>query len=512
MGYLLGIDLGTSKIKADIYDTKGIAIGGSSREINMILSHHNWREQDPENWWVLLKSILNEISSKTNIGLKQIEGIGICGQSHGPTPLNKRKEFIGPCITWMDQRCTEQLEWISKKVGKERVLNITGLDVDIVYTAAKILWIKENQPEIYEKAEMFLLPKDVLVFKLTGNYSTDITDASVTNLFDIETQDWSKEIFKELGIPLNKFPHINRPEKVVGEVTETIAKETGLQKGVPVIAGGADWAINYYGTGGVKPNLAIDMSGTVGDLIVTIHKDFNGGGGMPSIVPEIKILRVATLKTAASLFQWGRDEFCISEQYLSKKLNKTAFELMDKEVKEIIPGSNGVFVFPHFEGQRNPGNPNLKGVIFGLSINTKREEILRAILEGVAYEYRKGMESLLQAKDIKCAKIFTSGGGARSDIWNQIKADIIGIPYCKLNIKETGTFGAAMLAGVGIGLFNDLKDPIEQFNKIKKIYEPNKKSSMVYNRHYVFYKEFTKVLHENNVFSNYSDLVSLREI
>lgn len=510
MGYLLGIDLGTSSIKADVYNTKGIAICGFSREINMMKSRHNWKEQDPKNWWVLLKSILNEISSKTNISLKQIEGIGICGQSHGPTPVNKRKEFIGPCITWMDQRCAKQVEWISKKIGKERILSITGLDIDVAYTAAKILWIKENQPEIYEKSEMFLLPKDVLVFKLTGIYSTDITDASVTNLYDVETLDWSKEIFKEIDIPLNKFPHINRPEKIVGEITETVAKETGLRKGVPVIAGGADWAVDFYGAGGVKPNLGIDMSGTVGDLIFTIHKDFNKREGNVSIIPEIVNLPIASLKTAASLFKWGRDEFCISEKYLSKRLNKTVFELMDEEVKEIIPGSNGVFVFPHFEGQRNPGNPDLKGVIFGLSINTKREEILRAILEGVAYEYRKGMESFLQPKNIKCEKIFTSGGGARSDIWNQIKADIIGIPYCKLNIKEAGTFGAAMLAGVGIGLYNGLKDPIEQFNNIKKIYEPNKRSKMIYNQYYAFYKEFNKVLHENDVFSNYRDLLRVK--
>jgi xylulokinase len=507
MGYLLGIDLGTSTIKADIYDTDGVLVGGSYREIKMLESNKNWKEQDPEVWWELLKLVLRDISIEKHFDLKKIIGIGICGQSHGPTPFNKNKKNLGPCITWMDQRCNKQVRFIEKVVGREKILSITSFDLDVAYTAAKILWIKENQPDIYKQTEKFLFPKDVLVLKLTGNYSTDITDASASNLFDVKKQEWSIEIFEELKISLDKFPEPNPPEKVVGETTYSIAQETGLQKGIPVIAGGADWATDFYGAGGIKPNLGIDMSGTVGVLAITIDKNFVGGKRLlTSIIPELKLLIVSGLQTAASLFQWGRDEFCLSEKYLSKRIDKNAFELMDEEIKKISPGSNGVFVYPHFEGQRYPGNPNLKGMIFGLSVNTKREEILRAILESVAYEYRKDLEGSQELKSIKCKKIMTSGGGSRSDVWNQIKADILGIPYYKSNILEAGTFGAAMLAGVGVGIYDNLIEPIEKFLKIKKIHNPIKKNRLKYDQYYKFYKNFTENINKMDLFNGYDKL------
>ena len=507
MEYLLGIDLGTSKIKADIYNTDGILLCGSYRETKMLESNKNWKEQDPEDWWELLKSILEDISFKKHFDLKKISGIGICGQSHGPTPISKYKKYLGPCITWMDQRCTEQVRFIEKVIGGEKILNITSFDLDAAYTAAKILWIKENQPDIYKQTEKFLLPKDVLVFKLTGKYSTDITDASATNLFDVKKQEWSKEIFKELKISLDKFAEPNSPEKIVGKITYPIAKETGLKKGIPVIAGGADWATDFYGAGAIRPNLGINMSGTVGALVITVDKNFvEGKRLLTSIVPEIKLLYVSGLQTAASLVRWGRDEFCLSEKYLSERIDINVFNLMDEEMKKISPGSNGIFIYPHFEGQRYPGNPDLKGVIFGLSIDSKREEIFRAILEGVAYEYRKDLEKSQELMNIKCNKIFISGGGSRSEIWNQIKADILDIPHYKSNILEAGTFGAAMLAGVGVGIYNNLIEPIDRCLKIKKMYKPIKKNKLKYDQYYKFYKNFTENINKMDLFKGYDKL------
>jgi xylulokinase len=503
--YLLGIDLGTSKIKVDLYSIKGVWITGSSIEIKMINSTNNFKEQDPKHWWENLKTILGNISTKNNINLNKIIGVGICGQSHGPTPFNKNKDNIGPCITWMDQRCFEQVKYIEKKIGRKKILDITGFDLDAAYTAAKILWIRQNQPDIYERTEKFLLPKDVLVLKLTGNYSTDITDASVTNLFDLRKKEWSKEIFTKLGFSLEKFPEPNLSTEVVGEITHSIANETGLTKGTPVIAGGADWATGFYGAGGIKPNVGIDMSGTVGTLILTIKDNYIEKSGR-SIVPGIKWVLAAQLQTSASVFQWARDEFCLPEQYLADRLDISSFELIDKEIYKIPIGSNGIFVHPHFEGQRNPGNTKLKGVIFGLSLSSSREEILRAILEGIAYEYRKGIEILRESKGIECERIFASGGGSRSDIWNQIKADVINIPFCKSNIQETGTFGAAMLAGVGIGLYSNLSEPIERFLKITKTYNPINNNKKKYDHLYRFYKHFTDNIIEMDLFDGYARL------
>jgi len=505
MKYLLGIDLGTSTLKVDIYNIKGNWIAGDSIETQMIAPNSDFKEQDPKQWWEKFKFILNNISYKDNFNLNNIVGIGICGQSHGPTPFDKNKKNIGPCITWLDQRCLKQVQYIKNVIGNEKVLEITGFPLDVAYTAAKILWIKKNQPKIYEKTEKFLLPKDVLVLNLTGVYSTDTTDASATNLFDVKKNCWSDEILSKLDISIDKLAKPFSSHEIVGTVSRIAADETGLKDGTPVIAGGADWATDFYGAGAVKPKIGIDMSGTVGTLIVTVKKDFNEKGGV-SIVPDIKWISVAQLQTAASVFQWARDEFCLQEKYISNRIGIRSFALIDREINRVATGSNGIFVQPHFEGQRNPGNTKLKGLIFGLSLSSSREEILKAILEGVAYEYRKGIENLRESNGIECEKIFASGGGSRSDIWNQIKADILNIPYCKTNIREAGTFGAAMLAGVGIGIYSNSAEPIEKFLKIKKTYYPINNNKKKYDHFYRFYKHFTDNIIEMDLFDGYARL------
>ena len=502
---LLGIDLGTTQLKASIYDLEGNKISEASRGVPMQRPHPGWAQQNPELWWNQLKSVIKQILSQRDISGEQIKGVGVCGQSSGPIPIGRDGMSLGPCITWLDHRSTKQVEWILKNVGEEKILKITGSYVDNAFAAAKFLWIKENWPDIFEKAEKFLFPKDFLVFRLTGSYSTDCTEASVTNMFDVQEEAWSKDLLEDFEIPREKLPEVNRPWELVGQVTEKASKETGLQKGTPVIAGGGDWACTFYGAGFVKPGRAVDVTGTVG--YIAVAGEGNGEtSGLVNVVPGLKTVGMAGSQAATAIYDWYKNEFYWPDELLLERANLRALEVFDNILGNVPPGSGGVIVTPNFVGQRRPKETRSKGVIFGLTLETKREQIMRAIMEGLAYEMRRGLESLPNKRDISFEEIRAIGGGGRSRVWRQIKADILNVPYCQINIDEGGTFGVAVLAGVGVGFFSDLISPIERIVKVIERQEPRKKYRAIYDNLYQIYVKLNTLLENSGIYADFSEI------
>lgn len=492
---LLGLDLGSSRMKASVFDLRGNIVGTASREIPTERPNPSWVQQNTDIWWKLLKSITKEILHKSRISGEEIEGIGICGQSQSPTPIGKSGKALIPCIHYLDQRSTKQVNLILEEIGEEKILKENQLHVDNTYTAPKLLWIKENWSNIFRKTKKFLLPKDVLVFRLTGEFSTDPTDAFCTNMFSLRRGDWSDALLEDYGIPRDKLPEINKPWEIVGEVNEKGSRETNLQKGTPVVAGGADWACTYYGAGGVKSKRCFAMMGTVNALTVTADEksaaptsevltQFN------SIVPELRNMLVS-ITPGGAILKWVRDELFHEGKFLSGNLTQS--ELMNEKAKEALPGSGGIFVLPSFGKQRRPEKAKYGGTMLGLTIDTKIEQIIRGIMEGVVYEMRRKLE-LAENEDLEFNEIRVTGGGGRSEVWRQIIADILDAPVCQINIPEPGAFGSAVLAGVGTGMFTDIISPVKRIVKIVGRKEPIAKNKIRYDKSYRTYVELHDLL------------------
>ncbi|UCD73365.1 MAG: hypothetical protein JSW01_01625 [Candidatus Bathyarchaeota archaeon] len=499
--YLLGIDLGTMGVKSVIFRVDGKLMGSFYQGYPLDSPFPGWAQQDTGLWWTETCTTIKESLSQAKIDPDSIVGIGCCGQSHGPSPLDKSGKFIGPCITWVDQRSTKQVNWVLEHVTQEKVLKINQSFVDNAYTAVKLIWLKENQPKLYKEAWKFLLPKDVLVYFLTGEVSTDKTDAYATNMFDVWKLDWSDELLDDYGISRDKLAPVHKPQEIIGEVTSKAASETGLKAGTPVAAGGGDWACTYYGAGFVKPGRGVDMTGTVGGFNIAVDRNTAERKGV-HIVPEICPGGGGGSQAAASIYRWFRNEFCESEVATAERLGTSVYQLMDQEAEKIPPGSEGVLVTPHFIGQRKPRNVNSRGLIFGLTLTTKRAQIIRAIMEGLAYEMRKGMEAARE-RGVKCDEIRAIGGASKSRIWRQIKANILQVPYCRINIDEGGCLGAGILAGVGTGFFKDLISPVESIVEVVERQTPQEEYLERYTELYEIYFKLDNTLDSQKIYDEY---------
>lgn len=509
--FLLGIDLGTTGVKSAIYNLDGIVIGSSYKEYPLESPRPGWAEQDQNLWWKSTITTIKESLRQANITPDSIAAIGVCGQSHGLSAISREGEPLYPCITWVDRRSEPQVQWISKKVGEKRVFEISGWPLDAAYTASKILWIKENIPRVFEQAYKFLLPKDYIVFKLTGEYSTDRTDASATNLFDIKKRVWSEELLELYGIPVDKLPKIYEPWQVVGEVLGPVSEEIGLKKGTPVIAGGADWACTFYGAGFTKPGRGVNMTGTVDNFMIAsdnfcLNYEY-GITGLTHIVPNLYAGAWGGTQHAGSIYRWFRDELFVLEKQIADKYNISPYKLMDIEANSAPPGSGGLLITPNFFGQRKPENPNSRGLIYGLTLTTKRANIIRAIMEGVAYKLRADLERCKNVTGVTCDEMRNIGGGARSNIWRQIKADILGIPFCKINVDEGGSFGVAMISGVGVGIFKDLISPIEKIVKVVEKNYPIQENVKVYNSLFKLYTKLHMILEKTGFYDEYIETI-----
>ncbi|MEM3404571.1 MAG: xylulokinase [Nitrososphaeria archaeon] len=510
--YLLGIDLGTMGVKSTIYTATGKVVGSSYKEYPLDSPHPGWAQQDQSLWWKSTTSTIKECFKQAKISPEDVVAIGVCGQSHGPSAISKDGEPLLPCLTWVDRRSEPQVQRIADKVGARRVFEINGYPLDAAYTASKILWIKENAPDVYRNTYKFLLPKDFIVFKLTGVFSTDRTDAFATNLFDIKKNRWSEELLQEYDVPMDMLPEIHEPWEIVGEVSGTTAEEVGLNKGTPVAAGGGDWACTFYGAGFTKPGRGVDMTGTVDAIMVASDKfvlDFeNGISGLTHIVPGLYSGAWGGTQHAGSILRWFRDELFCYEKNIAEKYNLSAYKLMDIEAEAAPPGSRGLLIPPNFGGQRRPENPNSRGLIYGLTLTTKRGEIIRAIMEGIAFKLRADLDRWKKITGVTCDEVRGIGGGARSKVWRQIKADILGVPFCRINIDEGGNLGAAILGGYAVGLYKDLIEPVETIVKVEEKENPIHENREIYNQLYTLYLKLHNTLEETKFYDVYMETVT----
>lgn len=480
--FFIGIDVGTSGAKAILIDQIGRVIATATNEYPMYNPHPLWCEQNPEDWWQAVQKSISEIISRQKINPEEIKGIGLTGQMHGLVTLDVNGKSLYPCIMWNDQRTSEECKEITSLVGFESLLSITGNPALPGFTAPKIVWLKKHKPDLYSKIHKILLPKDYIRFRLTNEFVTDVSDASGTSLLNVKKRNWSKEILTILEIPIDWLPIVLESKEISGKITKEIAAETGLKEGTPVIAGAGDQAAGAVGCGAVKEGLISVTLGTSG-VVFTSSNIFRiePEGKLHAFchaVPDTWHLMGVTLSAAGS-FKWFKDTF----------FNESSYDLLTKSAETISPGSEGLIYLPYLSGERTPyPDPDAKGSFIGITLRHNQSHFIRALLEGVSYSL-KDCYQLISNLGITADKIIISGGGAKSKLWKSIIADLFGIEINTLNCTEGAPYGAAILAAVGIGYYNNISEACETVLKIDSSTLPNKNNFNLYNDYYSVYRE-----------------------
>jgi len=491
MNYFLGLDVGTTGAKALLIDASGKVIDTASSEYPMFNPRPLWSEQDPEDWWNAVKISFQKIIAGSSINRDEVKGIGLTGQMHGLVLLDTYGKVIRPCIMWNDQRTAAECEEINSLIGFNKILKITGNAVLPGFTAPKIIWVRKNEPEIYEKSAHILLPKDYIRYRLTNEFATDVSDASGTLLLDVNNRDWSNEILSGLDLPGTWMPAVHESPEVTGVLTKEAAEATGLAEGIPVVAGAGDQAAGGVGTGTVKNGIVSVVLGTSG--VVFSHTDnlkIEPEGRLHSFChasPGTWHVMGVTLSAAGS-FRWFRDTFCGQEIDLAAREKTDVYELLTLQASEIAPGSEGLIFLPYLTGERTPyPDPDAKATFTGITVRHNRKHFIRSVLEGVAYSLKDCLE-LIKKTGLDINEIRLSGGGAKNNLWIQIIADVFETELVTLNSTEGASYGAALLASVGTGNFKSVEEACNKSIYRKETIYPLTENILRYKDYYEIYK------------------------
>lgn len=499
MAYLLGIDIGTSGTKTVLFDINGNTIASSTKEYPLYQPRIGWAEQDPADWWKATYTSINEVILKSGVNKEDIKGVGLSGQMHGLVMLDGEGNVLRRSIIWCDQRTEKECYEITENVGKDRLIEITANPALTGFTASKILWVKNNQPSVYEKCRKILLPKDYIRYMLTDEFATEVSDASGMQLLDIAKRDWSNEVLTKLGIDKSMLAPVFESYVITAGISKKAAELTGLKEGTPVAGGAGDQAAGAVGNGIVKEGLVSSTIGTSGVVFAHVDKaTIDKAGRIHTFchaVPNAWHVMGVTQAAGLSL-KWFRDNFCASEMETANLLGVDPYILMDQEALSVTAGANGIFYLPYLMGERTPHlDANAKGVFFGLSAIHTKKDMLRAVMEGVCYSLLDCME-IIKETGITVKEIRASGGGGRSNLWRQMQSDMFSCEVKTINSSEGGALGVAILAGVGIGLWSSIEEACSQIIKVKSSINPNDDATAVYRKGYQTYKQLYKNLKE----------------
>lgn len=504
MAYLLGIDISTTGNKALLVSADaphvGQVVGVATTENPIYTPKPLWSEQDPADWWTGIVAAIRQLLAETGVSGREVIGVGLTGQMHGLILLDAQGEVLRPAILWNDQRTGAQCEWITQQVGLDNLLQWTGNPALTGFTAPKIIWVRDNEPAVYARAAHVLLPKDYIRFKLTGDYATDKAGAAGTLLLDIKKRDWSQPMLSALGIPAEWMPPTHEGPEVTGIISAQAAAATGLQAGTPVVGGGGDQAAGAVGVGAVRPGVVGLVLGTSGVVFASTGEPFIEREGrlhaFCHAVPGRWHLMGVMLSAAGSL-RWYRDTVAPGMSY----------DALLAPAADVTPGSEGLLFMPYLTGERTPyPDPNAKGAFIGLTVRHGLPHMTRAVLEGVAFGLRDSMELVRGAGLGAIEQVRVSGGGARSLLWRQILADIMGTELVTVNTTEGAAFGAALLAGVGVGAWPDVDTACETTIQVVDRVLPRPDQAADYDRFYAVYRKLYGAL--KPTFDELTDLVA----
>jgi len=510
MNCFLGIDSGTSGVKAIVINEDGTTLGVGYKECNLITPRPLWVEQNPDDWWDACEFAIKQAVGKSGKG-KEIVAIGLTGQMLGNTMLDKDLKPLGNCMIWLDQRATEERDFIEAQLDVNEMLGITANYNLTGYWAPKLMWIKKNRPEVFEKTRMVLFPKDYLKLILTGVASVEVTDASGSFLLDMKTRTWSDKMFEVCGLPKDIVPDkVYESCDVVGNLKADIAAKLGLTAGIPVVGGAGDQPAGGIGNGVYKEGVVSATIGTSGVVYAATNKviaDHQRRAAMCFChsAPQTWSLFGCTLAAGGS-FKWVRDTFFADAKKSCAAQGKDVYEMMTDLAAQAKPTSEGLTFLPYLNGERTPyPDENARGVFFGLSYRHGVGEICRSVMEGVTYSLRDTIE-ILREFDVQVNEVRASGGGAKSALWRQMQADIYNATVVTTNMEEGPSAGAAILAAVGSGTYASVGEACEQIVKVVSHTEPVTKNVEMYEEFYQTYRSLYGTL--KDTFAIQSKLVN----
>ncbi len=470
MNFVIGLDVSTTATKAILVDRSGAVRGVGVSEYGYETPHPLWAEQDPLLWWDATIEAISQLLAESDVEASEIEAVGLTGQMHGSVLLDPKGDVVRPAILWNDQRTGAECDEIRRRVGPERLIQITGNDALTGFTAPKLLWVAHNEPENWARVRHILLPKDYVRLRLTGDYAVDVAGGSGTILFDLAERTWSTEVINALDIDPSLLPPTSEGPAVTGTVSVEAAEATGLRPGTSVVAGGGDQSANAVGVGAVAPGIVALSLGTSGVVFATTDGPaIETRGRVHSFchaVPDRWHMMGVMLSAAGSL-RWFRDAIAPNR----------SFDELIAGAAEVPAGSDGLIFLPYLTGERTPHpDPEARGAFVGLTIRHDLRHMTRAVLEGVAFGLRDGLDLMTGAGLEPPAQIRASGGGTRSRLWRQILADVLGAEIATVTTAEGAAYGAGLLAATGAGWFETVEEACTQIISIEPSTEPSEQA------------------------------------
>ena len=485
---LLGIDIGTSACKAAVFTVEGEVIAQASKAYGIYYPASGWVEQDPQEWWVKVCEAVQAVLNADGVSAAQIAAVGVDGQSWSAIPIDKNGRVLYNTPNWMDNRSNAITERVKAEVGAERIFAVSGNRFEPTYTTPKILWFKEERPDIFQRTAAFLQSNSYIVYKMTGKITQDLSQGYGLHVFNISRGEYDSDLCKDLGIPLEMLPPLYPCHQIVGTVTAQAAQETGLRADTPVVAGGLDAACGTLGAGVTLPGETQEQGGQAGGMSICVdHARAHPQLILSNHVVPGMYLRRAVLSEAAALYGLKS-----SWEHMRKKWRKHPAGVLlrcSAKWRTNRSGSDGLVFLPYMAGERSPiWDVNAKGVFYGLSYAKTKGHLIRSIMEGCAYALLHNLETAEEA-GVSVSVLNSMGGAANSEVWTQIKADVTGKPI-QVPASDTATaLGAAILAGVGIGVYSDFQQAVEQTIQIKRIHYPNQDNYHTYQIGYRLYRE-----------------------
>jgi xylulokinase len=491
MPHLLGIDIGTSGTKTLLCDEDGVVLATASADHPIYSPKPGWSEQDPEDWWNAAIKATAAVLKRARVKPADVSAIGMSGQMHGSVFLGDGPKPLRRALLWNDQRTQKQCDEITEKAGgRESLIELVANPALTGFQAPKILWLRENEPSKFDKTKHVLLPKDYIRYRMTGEYATEVSDASGTLLLDVVNRAWSDKLLSLLQLDKSLFPRLYESAEVSAKLNAQGARALGLKEGTPVVGGAGDQPAGAVGNGIVTTGIVSATLGTSGVVFAHADQPVKDPKGrvhtMCHAVPG-KWCVFGCMLSAGGSFQWFRNQLAHDEVHAAKRRGVDPYELLVAEAEKAAPGSEGLFFLPYLTGERCPHpDPNARGGWIGVTARTLRRDLIRSLLEGVTFGMRDALE-IIQQMGIPVSQVRASGGGARSAFWRQLQADIYKKPLLITNASEGPAYGVALLAGVGTGVWSSVEQACQSAIKQTAKLNPKPKSAALYDRYFAVY-------------------------
>lgn len=498
IGVYLGIDIGTSGTKTLAMRFDGKILASTTVEYPLFSPKPGWSEQNPEHWWNATITSIKQVLKKGKIKAINVAGIGLSGQMHGSVFLNKNGGVIRNALLWNDQRTVAECDEIEKRAGgRKKLIKMVANPALTGFTAPKVLWLRNNEKKNFDKTTKILLPKDYVRYRMTGEFATEVSDASGTLLLDVRKRKWSQPLLNALDLDSDLLPEVYESDEVSGVLSKVVASQLGLPPGIPVVGGGGDQAAGAVGNGIVKKGAVSATMGTSG--VVFAHSDevqIDPEGRLHTFCHAVrgKWHVMGCVLSAGGSLQWYRNEFCKAEIEAARKKKIDPYELITQEAASVPAGCEGLYFLPYLTGERTPhADPDARGAWVGLSLRHGRAHMARSVMEGATYAMRDSME-LAKGMDIPIKEIRLSGGGARSEFWRQMQADIYGQKVVTINAEEGPAYGVALLAAAGTGAYKNVEEACAKTIKVVTTTSANAKNKKAYNKAYPIYGDLYQSL------------------